>query len=161
MTLPALRPLWLSLSLVSALCAGIAAATAFRCPSLVGGLFSFRPLGSGLCARYRRKAFFFLLIPVFFCLGAGRLQLALTPTMPCLIRQPERISSSKGRSLKNGAPLRARKGRWGATSWMLPPMPTAMSLSISRCRQGLCDHSRRPLSETPFRSLSEPALDVL
>ena len=30
----------------------------------------------GLGARYGRKAFFFFLIPVFFCLGAGRLQLA-------------------------------------------------------------------------------------
>lgn len=77
MTLPALRLIWLSLSLVLALSAGIAAADRLSLPlPWWGAFFLLALLGMGLGARYGRKAFFFFLIPVFFCLGAGRLQLA-------------------------------------------------------------------------------------
>ena len=77
MTLPALRLIWLSLSLVLALSAGIAAADSLSLPlPWWGAFFLLALLGMGLGARYGRKAFFFFLIPVFFCLGAGRLQLA-------------------------------------------------------------------------------------
>ena len=77
MILPALRLIWLSLSLVLALSAGIAAADSLSLPlPWWGAFFLLALLGMGLGARYGRKAFFFFLIPVFFCLGAGRLQLA-------------------------------------------------------------------------------------
>lgn len=72
-----MRPLWLSLSLALALCAGIAAADRFSLPLPWWGAFFLLSLfGTGLCAFYRRMALIFFLIPALFCLGGMRLQLA-------------------------------------------------------------------------------------
>lgn len=94
MTLPALRLIWLSLSLVLALSAGIAAADRLSLPlPWWGAFFLLALLGMGLGARYGRKAFFFFLIPVFFASVPAGFNWLPTATTLCPIRPPELISS--------------------------------------------------------------------